>query len=432
MAHAVHIVFLFVLGACVGSFLNVVVWRVPRKGWRSLLSPPSHCPSCRHGLAWYDNVPVLGWIFLRGRCRYCGLAISPRYPIIEFITGAMFAFYYVMFFIFHIGPCAPMPGMEINPLFGTMVMTWIMPTSLADDWPIYALYMVMLCALLAASLIDMELYIIPEEIPWALAVIGILVHALIDRPTMPGALNLAPASTAGPVAAGGALGLLISIVLFQLRILPVSFPEGEPVGEIDDALYLEEVKRAREQGQPVPPRPRSYTRGEVRSEIGKEVLFLTPPLLLAAIAGAAAIGSPALAGFFAQALQYNWLSGMLGAMLGAMVGGLIIWLTRILGSLIMGRVAMGLGDIHLLFGIGAVIGAGMVTLTFFIAPFIGLAVGIWGLLARRQHELPYGPYLSLAAGLSLLIYCPVADRFGPGFAVLAQMVVQFIRGLLGG
>src|ERR1041385_3934664 len=104
--HLTYILFVFALGACVGSFLNVVVWRLPRG--ESLISPPSRCPQCETKLAWYDNFPVFGWLWLRGRCRYCATPISARYPTVEFITGAMFVFYYVMFFILHISPCAPL------------------------------------------------------------------------------------------------------------------------------------------------------------------------------------------------------------------------------------------------------------------------------------------------------------------------------------
>src|ERR1043165_8828695 len=85
--------FIFIFGACVGSFLNVVVWRLPRG--ESLITPPSHCPKCSHRLAWYDNLPVIGWLALRGRCRYCSQPISSRYPIIEFITGAMLVAFYL-------------------------------------------------------------------------------------------------------------------------------------------------------------------------------------------------------------------------------------------------------------------------------------------------------------------------------------------------
>ncbi|MEN9217951.1 MAG: A24 family peptidase [Gloeomargarita sp. DG_2_bins_126] len=79
---------LLVLGACVGSFLNVVVYRLPRG--LSLWHPPSHCPHCHTRLRPWDNVPVLGWLWLGGRCRYCGAGISPRYPLVEAATAGWF------------------------------------------------------------------------------------------------------------------------------------------------------------------------------------------------------------------------------------------------------------------------------------------------------------------------------------------------------
>jgi leader peptidase (prepilin peptidase)/N-methyltransferase len=78
-----------ILGAIVGSFLNVVAYRLPRK--ESLLHPPSRCPECETPIKPYDNVPVLGWLWLRGRCRACGASISPRYPIVEALTGLLCA-----------------------------------------------------------------------------------------------------------------------------------------------------------------------------------------------------------------------------------------------------------------------------------------------------------------------------------------------------
>ncbi|MGB5975475.1 MAG: prepilin peptidase, partial [Nodosilinea sp.] len=78
----------FVFGAAVGSFLNVVIYRLP--AGLSLLHPPSRCPQCHTRLAPRDNVPVLGWLWLKGRCRYCRAPISPRYPLVEAFTGALF------------------------------------------------------------------------------------------------------------------------------------------------------------------------------------------------------------------------------------------------------------------------------------------------------------------------------------------------------
>ena len=78
-----------ILGLLIGSFLNVVIWRVPRG--ESVVSPPSHCPSCDTQLRPVDNIPLVSWLTLRGKCRYCGAAISPRYPIVELLTGLVFA-----------------------------------------------------------------------------------------------------------------------------------------------------------------------------------------------------------------------------------------------------------------------------------------------------------------------------------------------------
>lgn len=78
-----------VLGLMIGSFLNVVIWRVPRG--ESVVRPPSHCPHCDHQLAPLDNIPLLSWLALRGRCRYCRGPISARYPAVELLTGVLFS-----------------------------------------------------------------------------------------------------------------------------------------------------------------------------------------------------------------------------------------------------------------------------------------------------------------------------------------------------
>ena len=85
---AVVCLWFIVFGACVGSFLNVLVYRLPRG--KSLIHPPSHCPSCGNLIRWYDNVPVFGWINLRGKCRDCGSPISIRYPCVEGFCAALF------------------------------------------------------------------------------------------------------------------------------------------------------------------------------------------------------------------------------------------------------------------------------------------------------------------------------------------------------
>src|SRR6266480_2239745 len=87
--HGVLVLVCGLLGLAIGSFLNVVIWRVPRK--ESIVSPPSHCPGCDTKIANRDNVPVFSWLLLRGRCRTCGEKISFRYPFVELFTGVLFA-----------------------------------------------------------------------------------------------------------------------------------------------------------------------------------------------------------------------------------------------------------------------------------------------------------------------------------------------------
>lgn len=81
------LIFTALMGSLFGSFFNVVIWRMPRG--ESVMHPPSSCPQCGSGIAWYDNVPVLGWLWLRGKCRNCRNPISVEYPIVEFIGAAV-------------------------------------------------------------------------------------------------------------------------------------------------------------------------------------------------------------------------------------------------------------------------------------------------------------------------------------------------------
>lgn len=89
------ITFIFVFGLVIGSFLNVCILRIPED--ISIVAPGSHCPRCQTPIKWYDNVPVLSWMWLRGKCRTCGLAISPMYPLVEVATGLLFVACYLEF-----------------------------------------------------------------------------------------------------------------------------------------------------------------------------------------------------------------------------------------------------------------------------------------------------------------------------------------------
>jgi leader peptidase (prepilin peptidase)/N-methyltransferase len=166
-------VWVFAVGACVGSFLNVVIARVP-KG-RSVVNPPSSCPRCGNRIAWYDNVPLVSWILLRAKCRRCGLPISARYPLVELLTAVV------------------------------IVAVWL---RYGLDWATLG-YAVFAAALIALAWIDLDTWLLPHQITWPLLAVGLV------SPLWNGALGWLEALIGG--AAGFAV--LAAIALFGEKVL---------------------------------------------------------------------------------------------------------------------------------------------------------------------------------------------------------------------
>jgi leader peptidase (prepilin peptidase)/N-methyltransferase len=398
--HWIILPFVFALGACVGSFLNVVVWRLPRG--ESLVHPPSRCPKCGHKLAWFDNVPVFGWLWLKGKCRYCSNPISPRYPIVEAITGLIFAGYYVALFMAGLGPCGA-GGVVVNDLGLPVYVASTM--DLARDWILFVAYIYLLASLLAGSLIDAEHFIIPLWLCWLMAIVGVAAHAVGDGAATPGTTVTTP--TLALAAAGAGLGLVMSIVLLEIGVFPRSFAEAEPLLEKDRELIQRQIEEAKAKGEAVvPEEPPPFTAAQIRAEMRHEMVFLIPPLLGVAAGVVLGLKGPAWATGWVQNVH---VSAGLGALWGGLVGGFVVWLTRVLGSIGFGREAMGMGDVHLMFGVGAILGAVHTTVAFFVAPFFGLLVAVWMLLTRKRRELPYGPYLSLGSAAVLLFHCNIQN-----------------------
>jgi len=114
------------LGACVGSFLHVVAWRLPRQ--ESLLHPGSHCPHCGSPVRWFDNVPVLGWLWLGGRCRDCHSPIASRYPLVELLCAGLWV---AMLLAQPSGlGSSPAPWLVIPA--GWLLASWLLPLALID------------------------------------------------------------------------------------------------------------------------------------------------------------------------------------------------------------------------------------------------------------------------------------------------------------
>ena len=368
----------------------------------------------RHPLAWYDNIPVFGWLMLRGKCRYCRAPIAMRYPIVEFMAAALFVLYYIMFFIEQRGPCPPEPTFARN-------------LSIQQDWPIYMLYMLTVAALLAVEPDRRGAVHHPDRNAVADGRRG-RARAHDHRPAKPagGTLNIAGPPSA--LAAGAAAGLLISIVLLRRGLIPLSFEHDAPRWSTSASSMSENWRRARADNRQPPPPPKEMTRGQIRAEIRKEMYFLMPPMILGAMWVIACWKIAPIGRLWVSLTRYDWFTGLCGALLGALVGGFIVWITRILGTLGFGREAMGMGDVHLMFGVGAVIGAGASTVAFFIAPFFGIAIAVYMLFAGKRRELPYGPYLSLGAAFAMIFYCPIADALRPGLSAIVILLRQTLTG----
>ncbi len=119
---------LFIMGASIGSFFNVCIYRIPNK--ESVVNPPSHCYRCNNRLKPLDLVPILSWTLLRGKCKYCGQKISPRYALVELLTGILFVLVYNVY------------GLKIITLY----------------------YLLLVSLLVIITFIDLDHYIIPDEL----------------------------------------------------------------------------------------------------------------------------------------------------------------------------------------------------------------------------------------------------------------------------
>jgi len=420
---AVLIVFIFALGACVGSFLNVVIYRMPRE--ESIVFPPSHCPKCGRGIKWHDNIPILSWLALGGRCRFCKVKISPQYILVEAATGAMLVGLYLWYFVLE----ARRHGLGPGSLVGGAELEFI------HAWPMFLAQAALLCGLLACAAVDMEHFIVPLPVMWTVAILGAAAAAFRPHP-------FGPTATAGQaaVALAAGVGLVISLLAMAKGYLTPSFidaPEA-PEPSPDVKPKAQPVKgRGKGQGKGKGKKApgRAGKRGSVgvtaadgvrpRVEVLREVLFLLPALVLAVGAGVLLREVPAAGrwwnGWFDPAAHPTLaprLAGVGGALFGFLIGGAWVWGVRILATLGFGKEAMGMGDVHILAGVGAVTGWVVPSLAFFVAPLCGLPVVLYVFLDRRQRELPFGPWLAVGTALVMLFYDGIVEYIGPGISVM--------------
>jgi leader peptidase (prepilin peptidase) / N-methyltransferase len=149
----------FIVGTVIGSFLNVCIYRIPWQ--KSVIWPGSHCPHCFGPIASRDNIPILGWLVLRGECRACGVPISARYPLVEALVGVLFLGLYFVDVIH-----APRGAWNQIPLL-------IVPR--------VAYHAVLVSLLVAATFIDYDLFIIPDEITVTGMILGIGLGTILPQ-----------------------------------------------------------------------------------------------------------------------------------------------------------------------------------------------------------------------------------------------------------
>ena len=360
--------FVFAAGACVGSFINLIAWRLPRG--QGIINPESHCGACGRSLAWFENIPVLSCLILRGRCRTCRTSFGFEHVVVELAMGALFFATYLMLYA---GPWR-FPATE-------QAWWWTRNGPIAT---LPALIAILICwsTLATVSLIDARTFFVPIRMTAATTIAAFVLWRM--QALVPSVAEAFPRGRWGMdilptrlcVAAVVAMvGLLMSNVLLWRGVIPRSV--------ID---YEQEII------------PASLIRGEML----KEIYFLLP------IIGAFALGY--WLGQF-EIIQER-CDGVTFAVYGMcsfgfLVGAALIWFTRILASLAFGREAMGLGDVHILGAAGATLGWKIAVITFFMAPFIALTwLAISGGLNRirgiQSQEIPYGPYLAIACAVSFL------------------------------
>lgn len=465
----VPILFVFCFGACVGSLMNVLVYRLPLG--MGVVTESSHCPKCNHKLTFRENIPIFGWILLRGKCRFCKSKISPEYPIVEFAVATMFVLLWLQLYWIPTG--THLFGLPVDRLSPDWARAG--GTDWTYTWPIFAVVALLFSGLLASTIIDARTFTIPLQIPWACTLIGVVVHtawaavvgvrAPRNLPTMPPGMVWSistPVNWTYPeslltgrndlsvvgggwwwwvgVALGGTAGLGVSCLMLKLGWIRRSMDDydqweaeelarqakvaADPATKTDEGRKLVPIDPGT--GLPADPTELWTLYPRARQEMVKELAFLAAPILLAIATGVALFRmnvtlptGPGKAGVMGEIIKADavpplWLFVLAGCLLGYLIVGGILWAIRIFGTLGFGKEAMGMGDVHLMAAVGACLGWIDGTLAFFLsAPvaLIGWVVG-WAIAkmggSNKGTTLPFGPWLSIATVL-VFVFKPVIE-----------------------
>lgn len=344
---------LFVFGCIVGSFLNVCIYRMPQG--KSVISPPSHCPHCNYAIPFFLNVPLVTWLMLRGRCANCHAPISIRYFLVELLTGLMFLGCWLIY-----GPDSPAVAL---------------------------VYCIVMAGLIVATFIDLEHFIIPDEITFGGMAVGFLCSfaapALHD---VPGNAPKALAASFGGIVVGG---LLVETVRQAGKLA---------FGRMKLALDEETKVLFGETGVVLPDRELPYE--EIFYRKSDAIRFHAKRVELAdrCMVDVDVALSPLKLKIAGEELDPEQN----------------LYMEAVTSQIVLPREAMGFGDVKFMAAIGAFLGWQAIIFVLVISSFIGALVG-GALIVVKRHErsnpIPYGPYIAAAAAIWIFAHRPIMEWF---------------------
>ena len=330
----------FWFGCCVGSFLNVCIYRLPLG--ISVVSPPSHCPQCKYSIPWWLNVPLVTWLSLRGKCKNCGAPISVRYFLVELLTGLTFLACWLSF---------------------GRTSAWLAL--------VYAFF---LSGLVAATFIDFEHFIIPDEITLGGMGAGVLCSFLL--PSLHGEKSFTGGlqqSILGLAAGAGMIYAILRLGKLLFGRQRLALPGEVKIVFSETCVHLPD------------------------KEIPYEELFYRPSDVIALEARTVELIDRCYKNVLVRLTPRSLQIGD-----AKFDPETVPHMEAMSAEIVLPREAMGLGDVKFMAAIGAFLGWQSVVWSLMVSSIIGSFVGVALILARRREwssRLPYGPYIALAAAI---------------------------------
>jgi leader peptidase (prepilin peptidase)/N-methyltransferase len=328
----------FALGCIIGSFLNVCIYRMPLE--LSVVSPPSHCPHCKYAIPFYLNIPLVTWLWLGGKCKNCGVSISPGYFIVELLTGIAFLSCWLVF-------GAKSPALAL----------------------IYAIF---IAGLICATFVDFEHFIIPDEITLGGMVVGFAVSFFLP--------SLHDTNSFGAGMLRSAIGIVAGagIVYGILRLGKLLFGRQKLKLPADTKIVFSET-HLYFTGKEIP-----YNEIFYRKSDTIVLQARTVELIDRGYENVVVRLSPTALKIDDEKINPDDVP----------------YLEAMSAEIILPREAMGLGDVKFMGAIGAFIGWQGAVFSLAVSALIGSVVGVTLILMRKRawsSRMPYGPYIALAA-----------------------------------